>query len=237
MRLRFFSHRKNLNAEPGFSSKVEDILHELRQTNIIASQVRAESILLEEFRQLNSNISQVRCEISNTLYFYLIGITIITAGVVGLLTLYFQYKAKPSYSLYTIEIFIMGTLIFSGIVSLLFIQRLLELTREQSECFKAIAALKIFFSERLQVQGFSKELLTSGNISYTATRIPTYIRYIIIPVGSFSFSAAGYTISGFISFQLASIFSFPTTWALAFSIFFSVLIFGICFFILERRYR
>ena len=237
MRWRFFSHLKNLNAEPVISSKPEEILHELRQLNIMVSQARAESILLEEFRQLNGSISQVRNEISNTLYFYLIGITIITAGVVGLLSLYFQYKAKPSYSLYTIEVFIMGTLIFSGIVSLMFIQRLLQLTREQSEYFKANDALKVFFSERLQAQGFSKELFFSVNVLYAANRIPTYIRYIIIPVGSFSFGAAAYTISGFISFQLASTFSYPTTWALAISIFFSGIVSVICFFMLERRYR
>jgi hypothetical protein len=157
--------------------------------------------------------------------------------VIGLLSLYFQYREKPSFSLHTIEFFIMGTLIFSGIVSVMFIQRLLQLTREQSQYFEAINALKIFFSERLEIQGINKRLFNSNKNLNSFNSIPSYIRYIIIPVGSFAFSAAAYTISGFISFRLASTFSFSNTWALATSIIFSVLVFSICFILLELRYR
>lgn len=237
MRERIFSLLKNLTPEPDNSSKIEDILNELHQLRSTASQVRAESILLEELRQLNNSASQVRNEISNTLYFYLIGITIITAGVIGLLSLYFQYREKPSISLHSIEFFIMGTLIFSGIVSVMFIQRLQQLTREQSQYFEAIDALKTFFSERLEIQGINKRLFNIENSLNSINSIPTYIRYIIIPVGSFAFSSAAYTISGFISFRLASTFSFSSTWALAISIIFSIFVFSICFFFLELRYR
>src|SRR6266568_2729626 len=209
MRWKLFNRFRNFTAEPDVSSSVKDVLRELSQLNRIASQFREDSILLEELRQLSNTASQVRSEISNTLYFFLIGVTIISAGIVGLSSLYFQYKGKPSFSLYTIEIFIMGTLVFSGIVSTMFIQRLLQLTKEQAQYNKAIDALKAFFSERLERQGINKELINIGNMSGSVNRIPTYIRYIIIPIGSFSFSAAAYVISGLISFLLASKFSYP----------------------------
>lgn len=237
MRWRLFNYFRSSTVEQDVSCNGQDIQQELNQLNRRVLEIREDSILLEELRQLNNSVSQIRSEISNTLYFYLIGMTIITATIVGLVTLYLQYKGKPSFSLYSIEFCIIGSLMFSGVVGVLFIQRISHLTQEKYEFIKAIRAVKAFLLERLEGQGFNCDLLNVGSVSGSDNRIPTYIRYLILPVVGFSVSIATYVLSGIISFLFASMFSFPDTWAIAISIFSSVLVFGICFFLLERHYR
>src|SRR5260221_1771757 len=160
MRRLLFGHAKNSNAASDILSRIENIQNELHQLSKTESQIRIENLLLEEYRQLSNTASLVRTEISNTLYFYLIGVTILVAGVVGLLNLYFQFRNVLLFTPYLIEFFLAATFIFLGIVSLSFFQRFRQLIREQFQCIIAVSDLKDFFSEKLEAEGINKELLT-----------------------------------------------------------------------------